>query len=142
MKFMQSNTPFKINDYVTGVNTESLPIYIVNGIVESGGEHLTNAHIKYYEPNSTFEGARFYEAISFSDDDYILIGHKCHMTLVDVGDKYIATSIFVHPSMRNRGYAKSFLEQRFITTKPIEIDTKIEGLKETIRRNSVLHLFK
>jgi len=140
---LHTNTVMMINDYIIGLNgvTESLSFYIIDGIIQSGGTATTSTKIEYIEPSSAFEGARLLKHINFTENDYILVGHKCHMTLHDDGDQFLATSLFVHESQRHKGYAKRFLEQKFCAEKPIVIDTWVEGLKDTIRANPTLKVF-
>ncbi len=139
----QSSYPIKINVLLEEhKELLNLASFLAEGIVASSGDGLINGFIVFDEPNSSFEGARFFNQIDFGDDDYIIVGHKCHMTLKDDGDRYIVTSLYVHPSKRRRGYAKRFLQGRFDVMMPIVIDTGYEGLYEAIDSNPALILFE
>lgn len=132
----------KINQYLAENEALGLREYIALGIVESSGQGLGGSHIETITPNSTFEGMTFFKKIEFTDDGYIIVGHKCHMTLYDEGDRFLVTSLYVHPSNRLNGYAERFLQSlQPNTTKPIIIDTWCKGLFDAINENKHLTMF-
>lgn len=120
---------------------ENLKYLIAEAIVQSSGAQF-HPGVKSYQPNSFMEGCVLFSEVTFYENEYIIVGHKCFMTLVDEGnDELGVTSIYVHPSMRGKGYAKRFLQTEFTTDLPIVIDTPIEVLKPTILENPTLKLF-
>ncbi len=139
MSLTQNTKPIKINDYLEKHrDILNLKIIIASGILESSGDGLGGSEIKTEYASSSFEGSTLFTRIEFSDDDYILVGHKCHMTLHDNGDMYQVTSIYVHPSKRRRGYATAFLKTKFDVDKPIEVDAWVQELKEIIELNPMM----
>ena len=91
--------------------------------------------------SSSFEGNLFFKKVLFSENDYIIVGHKCHITLYDDGNEYIATSIYVNDKYRSRGYAKSFLSSKFQLDKKVVFDT-YDGLKKIIDKNPMFRNFE
>ncbi len=138
----QTDKPIRINKLLKqNKGIKNLRFVIASAIHESDGSHMTGAG-RPTKQTSALEGIELWGDIKFMDSEYILIGHKCFMTLVDEGEQYAVTSIYVHPKFRRKGYASAFMKKTFKLKKQISVDTWVEGIKKIVDTHPQMYDFR
>ncbi len=139
MSYISQNLkPIKINDFLaTHSKYTNLRFIIASAIHESGGSSMRR-NGSPTKPSSSFEGCELWGKVKFSDREYILVGHKCFMTLIDND----VSSIYVHPDFRRKGYGSDFMKKEFDVGKPIIVDTWVDAFKTIADENPSMENFK